>query len=50
MMACIHFETETKVIQAINSVTHVQKGDKPNQVKLIDKEGNALLVIEKVHL
>ena len=47
MMACIHFDTETKIIQAINNMTHVKKGDTPNQVKLVDKEGNSLLVLER---
>ena len=48
MMACIHFDTETKIVQAINHVTHVKKGEMPSQVKLVDKEGNTLLVLEKI--
>jgi len=48
MMACIQgMETEAKILQAINTVTNVQKGDNSNQVKLIDKAGNTLIVLNK---
>ena len=47
MMACIHYDTESKIVQAINNVTHVKKGELPNQTKLTDKEGNILLVLER---
>ena len=48
MMACIHFDTETNIVQAINNITHVTKSEKPNQVKLADNKGNTLLVLERV--
>ena len=48
MMACIHLDTETKIVLAINEVTHVKKGETSSQVKLVNKEGNTLLVLEKV--
>lgn len=48
MMACINMDTETKVLQAINNVAHVKRGDTSNQIKLIDKDGNTLLVLEKI--
>jgi heat shock protein HslJ len=48
MMACIHgMETEAKILQAFNDVTNVQKGEQSNRVKLVDKEGAAMLVLEK---
>ena len=47
MMACIHFDTETKIAMAINNMTHVRKGEKANQVKLIDSLGYTLIVLEK---
>ena len=48
MMACFNMETEAKIVQAINNVAHVKKGETPNRMKLVDKEGNALLVLERV--
>ena len=48
MMACIHFDTETIIVQAINQVTNVKKGETQDQVKLTDKEGKTLLVLERV--
>ncbi len=48
MMACIQgMETEAKILQAINAVTNVQKGNNPNQVKLLDKAGNTLIGLNK---
>jgi len=47
MMACIHLDTETKIVQAIHVVTNVKKGEQPNQLKFVDKEGNTMLVLEK---
>jgi len=47
MMACIHFESESTILQAINNVTNAKKGETPGQVKLVDKDGNTLLVMEK---
>ena len=48
MMACIHFDTETKIVHAINHITHVKKGETPNHAKLVDKEGNTLLLLERI--
>ena len=48
MMACLNMDTENKVLQAINNVTHIKMGDASNQVKLVDEDGNTLLVLEKL--
>jgi len=48
MMACIHFDTENKIAAAINNMTNVRKGEKPNQVKLVDNIGYTLLVLERI--
>jgi heat shock protein HslJ len=48
MKACIEgMETEAKILQAINAVTNVKKGDNPNQVKLLDKTGNTMIVLSQ---
>ena len=40
-------DTETKILQVITDITHVQNGDTSIQVKLVDKDGKILLVLEK---
>ena len=47
MMACINMDTEAKILQVITDITHVQNGDTSIQVKLVDKDGKILLVLEK---
>ena len=47
MMACFNMETETKIVQVIADIAFVKKGETPNRVKLVDKNGNTLLLLEK---
>ena len=47
MMACINMETESKILQVIPEIASVKKGDTLNQVKLVCKHGNTLLILEK---
>jgi len=47
MMACINLDTEVKILQVIDKITHVTKGESPNRIKFVDKDGNTMLVLEK---
>ena len=48
MMACINLDTEVKILQVISEITHVTKGETPNRINLVDKDGNIMLVLEKI--
>ena len=48
MMACINMDTETKILQVITDITHVKKGETANQIKLVDKNGNTIFLLEKI--
>ena len=48
MMACINgMETEAKIVQTLANISHVKKGATPNQIKMVDKNGNTMLLLEK---
>ena len=48
MMACINIGTEAKILQVISHITHVKKGETSNRIKFVDKNGNTMLVLEKI--
>jgi len=47
MMACINMETETKILQVILDISHVKKDETANRIKLVDKNGHTMLLMEK---
>jgi heat shock protein HslJ len=48
MMACINgMDTEAKILQVITDITHVKKGETPDRIRLVDKTGNTMLLLEK---
>ena len=47
MMACLNMETEAKILQVIAEIASVKKGETSNRVKLVDKNGNTMLLLEK---
>ena len=47
MMACINMDTEAKILLVIGNITHVKKGDTSNRIRLVDKNGDAMLLLEK---
>ena len=47
MMACINMDIEAKILQAIPDIAHVKKGETANRVKLVDKTGSTMLLLEK---
>ena len=47
MMACLNMETESKIVKVITDIASVKKGETPNRVKLVDKNGITLLLLEK---
>ena len=47
MMACINMDTEAKILQVITDIAYVKKGETSNQIKLVDKNGNTMLLLEK---
>ena len=47
MMACINMETEAKILQVITEIAHVKKDESSNRVRLVDKNGNTMLLLEK---
>ena len=48
MMACINMETEAKILRVMTEIAHVRKGETSNRVKLVDKNGNTMLLLEKL--
>lgn len=48
MMACIDMELETKVFDSIENVASVKAGNNDQQMLLVDKDGNTLIVLSRI--
>jgi len=47
MMACINMDTEAKILQVITDIAYIKKGETSNRIRLVDKNGNTMLLLEK---
>ncbi|MDR0430544.1 MAG: META domain-containing protein [Tannerellaceae bacterium] len=47
MMACLDMKLEDVILSALETITNVQYGSSANEMKLVDKNGNVILVLSK---
>lgn len=47
MMACPDMELEGKILGLLETIAGVESGDTANELKLVDKSGNVLLLLSK---
>lgn len=47
MMSCPDMDMETKILQSMSDVRAVKAGSNPNEMLLVDAEGNVLMVLAR---